>query len=96
MLSIIFPTIISMFVTFSNQVTSRVVDQNGDAISFAEISSGDSKTYTGINGFFHIETDKDSITISALSYQGKTICLDSCKGDIVLRDLKPVHIVTLK
>lgn len=96
MLSIIFPTIISMFVTFSNQVTSRVVDQNGDAISFAEIASGDAKTYTDINGFFHMETDEDSLTISALSYQEKTICLDSCKGDIVLSDLKPVHIVTVK
>lgn len=96
MLSIIFPTIISIFVSFTNQVTSRVVDQNGDAISFAEISSGDSKTHTDINGFFHIETDKDSITISAFSYEEKTICLDSCKGNIVLRDLKLGRIVTVK
>lgn len=77
-------------------MTSRVVDQNGDAISFAEVSSGDSKTHTDINGFFHIETDKDSITISAFSYEEKTICLDSCKGNIVLRDLKPGQIITVK
>lgn len=85
-----------MFVTFTNQVTSRVIDQNGDAISFAEVASGDSKTYTDINGFFRLETDKDSITISAFSYEEKTICLDSCKGNIVLKDQKPGRIVTIE
>jgi len=96
MLSIIFTTLLSITTAFDKPVISRVVDSQGEPVSFARVYTEDSEAYTDINGFFELETDSDSLKISALSYSELTICTKDCFGKIVIKDLNPLNVIVRK
>jgi hypothetical protein len=96
MLSILFTALLSITTVFDNPVISRVVDSQGEPVSFARVYTEDSEVYTDINGFFELDTKSDSLTISALSYSELTLCTKDCSSRIVIKDLKPQNIIVRK
>lgn len=96
MFSILFTTLLSITSVCDKPVISRVVDSHGDPVSFARIYTTDSEVYTDVNGFFEIETDSDSLTISALSYGELTMCITDCADKIVIKGLKPQNVIIRK
>jgi len=96
MLSIVLSVFLSLIPFNRNHITSRVIDENGFPITFAEVYTEDSHTYTDSNGFFELTTVKDSITVSALSYKEVRICSDDCTDNIQMVSLLPKDIKKVK
>lgn len=96
MLSILFTALLSITTVFDNPVISRVVDSQGEPVSFARVYTKDSEVYTDINGFFELDTKSDSLTISALSYSELTLCTKDCSRRIVIKDLNPQNVIIRK
>ena len=95
MFAIIIPHIFSIALGASSHITSRVVDSYGEPVSFAKVYTETSETYTDVNGYFELDVKSDSLTISAFSYSDIRICVEECKGTIVIQDLKPTNIITV-
>ncbi len=95
MFAIIFSHILSISLGANSHITSRVVDSYGEPVSFAKVFTETTETYTDANGYFEIDVESDSITVSAFSYSDIKICVEECKGPIVIQDLKPTNIKTL-
>lgn len=95
MFAIIFSHILSISLGASSHITSRVVDSYGEPVSFAKVYTATAETYTDVNGYFELDVESDSLTVSAFSYSDTRICVNECKGNIVIQDLKPTNIKTI-
>lgn len=77
------------------EIRSRIVDLSGRGIAYATIQAGNSFVFSDAEGLFHLQTRADTLIVSRIGYQTRTVATATIGATIML-EADPVNMPIIR